>query len=110
VAGCTIAVVDLRRRLALIDIDLGMCRRRSQGGKQSYRRRKTPAHRDLLKPPAEGELSLPQNQRFASRTCPPLAWAGKLSLLVKDDFVLMTASSQIRWRKISTGGGKRLQV
>jgi len=31
-------------------------------------------------------------------------------LLVKDDFVLIAASNQTRWRKISTGGRKRLQA
>jgi hypothetical protein len=41
---------------------------------------------------------------------PALRQGGKLSLLVRDDFVLMTASNQTRWRKISTGDRKRLQA
>jgi hypothetical protein len=41
---------------------------------------------------------------------PALRQGGKLSLLVKDDFVLMTASNQTRLRKISTGDHKRLQA
>jgi hypothetical protein len=41
---------------------------------------------------------------------PALRQGDKLSLLVKDDFVLITASNQTRWRKVSKGDRKWLQA
>jgi hypothetical protein len=37
---------------------------------------------------------------------PALRQSSKLSLLVKDDFVLITAGNQTRWRKATASGCK----
>jgi hypothetical protein len=95
-ASCAIAGVKLGGALILVDVDLCERRRRRQHHDQAQCGCKTSNHRDLLNPQSAALLTgkLAECERRLAQPAPDSIAA----LLVKDDFVLMTANNRPRWR------------